>query len=153
MSTYATPESVQDLWLGTEELPSKDKIQKWLDKAELLIFTEIPTIADRLTDDPDQTWARRVAFVEEQLVMQVMRNPDGVRQLSQTAGTFTDSKTFGSETITQLMELTPVHRAMLSGSSGRHSGIDMTEDQSRLQHPLAGAWVNGPYGTAPGEHY
>ena len=101
----------------------------------------------RLTDDPQETWRRRIIYVEAQLVSQVMRNPDGVRQRAQTAGTFTDSVTYGTETIAQAMTLTPAHRSILSGGGNKHVGIDMTPEQTR--HPLDTAWVNGPRGTQP----
>lgn len=148
MTTYATPADVRALWMGSDQLPDDTIIQAWLDEAEQMIFVEIPSVADRLTDDPDGEWARRVTFVEKQLVLNVMRNPDGIRQRSQTAGSYTDSTTYGSETITQVLDLTPAHRAILTGGGKRHVGIDMTE--TATPHPLDHAWVNGPDWYAPG---
>ncbi|OFL77600.1 hypothetical protein [Corynebacterium sp. HMSC077B05] len=144
---YATPQDVKDRWVGTDTLPGDNVLEAWLDDAETLIFAEIPGIIDKVTADPDGTWTRRLIYVEAQLVSQVMRNPDGVRQRAQTAGTFTDSVTYGTETIAQAMSLTPAHRSILTGGGNKHVGIDMTPDLP--QHPLDYAWVNGP--TPPGE--
>ncbi|MCQ9345864.1 hypothetical protein [Corynebacterium phoceense] len=144
---YATPQDVKDRWVGIDTLPGDNVLEAWLDDAETLIFAEIPGIIDKVTADPDGTWTRRLIYVEAQLVSQVMRNPDGVRQRAQTAGTFTDSVTYGTETIAQAMSLTPAHRSILTGGGNKHVGIDMTPDLP--QHPLDYAWVNGP--TPPGE--
>lgn len=144
----ATPQEIRDRWISNDPLPSDDVLQIWLDDAETLITSEVPSIVDNLTNDPDGTWARRVAWVQVQLVMQAMKNPDGVRQKSQTAGAFTEAITFGSETIMQAMTLTPAHKAILTGGGTRHIGIDMTERTPA--HPLEHAWVNGPDGMAPG---
>ncbi|MGV3073228.1 hypothetical protein ACEE90_12485 [Corynebacterium phoceense] len=144
---YATPQDVKDRWVGTDTLPGDNVLEAWLDDAETLIFAEVPGIIDKVTADPDGTWTRRLIYVEAQLVSQVMRNPDGVRQRAQTAGTFTDSVTYGTETIAQAMSLTPAHRSILTGGGNKHVGIDMTPDLP--QHPLDYAWVNGP--TPPGE--
>lgn len=144
----ATPQAIRDRWIGTDTLPSDDVIQKWLDDAEVLIVSEVPTIVDKLTDDPDGHWARRVAWVQTQLVMQAMKNPDGVRQKSNTAGVYTEAVTYGTETIRASMVLTPAHRALLMGRTpGKHFGLDMTVTQHA--HPLDHAWVNGPDSMAP----
>ncbi|WP_313007324.1 hypothetical protein [Corynebacterium variabile] len=151
MTTYATPADVRDRWLSTTDLPADDVIQLWLDDAEVLIFSEYPKLADQLTDDPDGTWHSRIAYVEVQLVSTALRNPEAVRQASRTAGVFTESTTYGTETLAQSMELTPAHRAMLSGGAKKHTGFDMTAKPQPHGHPLDHAWVNGPTGTAPGE--
>lgn len=149
-TTWAQPRDVRDRWLGTDQLPADEVIQAWLGDAETIIFTEFPALEAKLTDDPDGAWAKRVVFVEVQLATQALRNPDGVRQRSQTAGPLTDAVTYGSETIQASMALTPAHRALLSGSSGRHVGIDMTATPAAPTTPLDGAWINGPNGYEPG---
>ena len=149
MATYATPQDVVDPWMGTDKLPEDRVIQAWLNDAETMIFAEFPHLVDNITDDPDGTWESRIKFVEIQLVSQAMRNPDGVRQRSQTAGTFTDAVTYGTETIMQAMQITPAHRSILSGGGSKHVGIDMIPNPET--HPLASSWVNGPTGMAPGE--
>ncbi|WP_313546428.1 hypothetical protein [Corynebacterium sp.] len=146
--THAEPKDIKDRWIGTEALPSDEVLQAWIEDAETIIFAELPHVMDKLTEDPDGVWSRRVRHVSAQLVMQVMRNPDGVRQRAQTAGTFTDSVTYGTETIAQAMTLTPAHRSMLSGGGDKHVGIDMTPPE--VVHPLENSWVNGPQGYTPG---
>lgn len=148
MATWATPEDVRARWVGTDPLPADEVIQAWINDAETVIFAEYPEIADRLTMDPDGVWRSRVVYVAAQLTIQALRNPDGVRQSARTSGPFTESVTYGTETISGMMSLTPAHRAMLAGGRPRHVGIDMTAQQAH--HPLEGAWVNGPDHLAPG---
>lgn len=149
MPTLATVEDIKARWLGTEKLPADHVIQAWLDDAETLIFSEYPDLLARLDADEDGYLRRNVIYVEVQLASQALKNPDGVRQRARTAGTFTDSVTYGTETIQSALTLTPAHRAMLAGTRTRHTGIDMTE-HTPTYHPLANAWVNGPTGYAPG---
>lgn len=151
MTTYATPANVRDRWLSTSPLPDDGVIQLWLDDAEVLILSEYPQLANRLTDDTDGTWHARIIYVEVQLVSTALRNPEAVRQASRTAGVFTESTTYGTETLAQSMELTPAHRAMLSGGASKNVGIDMTAPTQSPPNLLGHAWVNGPDGTAPGE--
>lgn len=141
--TYATPEDVRKRWLSTDPLPDDQIIQEWLDDAEIIIFAEVPHLADKITEDPDGEWHRRVVVVEVQLVSQAMKNPDGVRQRSQTAGVFTDSSTFGTETISQAMQITPAHRAILTEGTKKNFGLDMTPKRPG-PHPFEHAWINGP---------
>ncbi|WP_312715474.1 hypothetical protein [Corynebacterium flavescens] len=153
MATYATPDDVRRRWLSSTPLPADETIQSWLDDAEVLIFAEFPKLADSLTTDPDGTLRTRVIYVEVQLVSTALKNPEAVRQNSRTAGVFTESTTYGTETLSQAMELTPAHRAMLSGGAKKHTGFDMTAKPSALINPLAHAWVNGPDESAPGQGY
>lgn len=147
---FAEAEDVKDRWLGTTELPDDDVIEKWLEDAELLITAEYPDIPDRIAQDPTGSLEAKARFVAVQLTIQALRNPDGIRQRAQTAGSFTDSVTYGSETINAAMTLTPAHRALLApGSESRAFGIDMTEHKT-TPHPLERAWVNGPAGFEPG---
>lgn len=150
MATYATPDDVRSRWLSSTALPSEDTIQLWLDDAEVLIFSEYPTLTESLTNDPDGSLRSRVIYVEVQLVSTALKNPEAVRQNSRTAGTYTESTTFGTETLSQAMELTPAHRAMLSGGAKKHRGFDMTAKPAHPPNPLEGAWVNGPANLAPG---
>lgn len=150
MAAYTTPADIKARWLSADPLPNDEIIAAWIDDAETLIFSEIPDLADQLQDDPDGSWAKRLTYVTTHLVSGVLKNPEGVRQRSQTAGAFTDSITFGSETIAQAMTLTPMHRAMLTPKgTKRHSGIDMTTTTPE-NNPLAGALVNGPDHLTPG---
>lgn len=146
---YTTPEDIRSRWLSTDPLPDDTVIKAWIEDAETLIFSEVPSLSDQLTDDPEGAWEKRLIYVTVHLVSGVLKNPEGVRQRSQTAGAFTDSVTFGSETIAQAMRLTPMHRAMLTPSGPkRHSGLDMTA-AAQGNSPLTGAVINGPDYLAP----
>ena len=149
MATWASPDDVRARWLGTDALPDDAVIQAWITDAETIIFAEYPELAARLTDDPDGSWRARVVYVAVQLTIQALKNPDGVRQSARTSGPFTESVTYGTETISGAMALTPAHRALLSGGRARHVGIDMTAPAPAPQ-PLQNAWVNGADHLAPG---
>lgn len=149
--TYAKPSDISDRWLSSTPLPKDETIQKWLDDAEVLIFAEFPELATRLLDDRDGLWASRIVYVENQLVSTALKNPDAVRQSSRTAGVFTEANTYGTETLSQAMELTPAHRAMLSGRAKKHSGFDMTGSTPSTVPDLTGAVINDARWGAPGE--
>lgn len=147
--SWASPQDVRDRWLGSEKLPEDSVISKWLEDAETFIFAEFPDLPAQLTQDPDGMWRSRVVLVSAQLTIAALKNPDGIRQRSQTSGVFTSSETLGSETISSEFRLTAQHRSLLATRRRKHVGIDMTE-RRKPQSPLAGAWVNGPAGQEPG---
>lgn len=151
MAEFATASDVTALWLGSSPPPDESSLEAWLVQAEMLIFAEYPRLRDLLTVDPDQAWRQRVVYVAAQMVLRVARNPDGVRQQAKTAGPFTDSVTFGAETLASGLVLTPAERALLAGHGGRAVGIDMTPAAAPV-HPLEGAWVNGPTPPKGGEY-
>ncbi|SCX06766.1 hypothetical protein [Corynebacterium jeikeium] len=150
--SLTTPDDVRARWLSSAPLPDDTAIEAWIEDAETHILAEIPTLADQLTDDPDGQWRKRMVYVTVQLVMQALKNPDGVRQQSQTSGVFTNAVTYGTETITSGFTLSPVHRAMLTTGTKKNFGFDMTESRS-TSHSLEYAWVNGPDHLAPTERW
>lgn len=150
MAAVATVADVAARWTGSTPLPEDDIVEAWLGDAETVILAEFPDILDRMAGDDGDLWRSRVVYVATQLTIQALKNPDMARQRARTAGEFTDSVTYGAESIAAAMTLTPAHRAMLSGGRPRHSGIDMTGQATQPTHPLAGAWVNGPAGMEPG---
>ncbi|MCK7661974.1 hypothetical protein [Corynebacterium antarcticum] len=147
--TTATPETIRQRWIATTPLPDDEVIQHYLDDAETLIFDEIPDLRDRLAADDAGALTAKLALVEFQMVSQIFRNPDGIRQRSQSAGSYTDQTTYGVETLAGEMVLTPAHRAMLASGAKRAYGVDMTA-APHLESPLAGVRINGPLGTGPG---
>lgn len=146
---YTTPTNIKALWLSSTPPPNDSIIEAWINGAELLIFSEYPHLKDHITADPAGDWLGRVISVASQMVVGVLQNPEGVRQLSNTAGTFTKSVTYGTETIAQSLSLTPQMRLILQGGRKKAYGVDMTP--APPPHDLiTGARINGPLGTGPG---
>lgn len=152
MATISTPADVRALWLGSNPLPKDEIIDAWLEKAEILIASEVEDFDTRLDDDTDGAFTQKVIFVAVQAVMRIFRNPDGVRQKSNTAGSFSEQITWGTETIRQPLVIEPEELAMLTGRETSHyraTGVDMIAEQPTTPD-LYHAWVNGPTGQAPG---
>lgn len=149
---WAVPADVRSRWVGSDPPPADEVIAGWLADAATVIEAAFPTLPARLAVDADGQLHRRVVFVQCQLVMQALKNPDGVRQASTTTGPFSEQLTYGTETLSQAMALTPVHRQMLAeNGTQRAYSVDTTPRPASAAHPLLGAWVNGPAGLAPGE--
>lgn len=148
---WASAADVKSRWIGSTALPEDVIIESWLDDARTVIEAEYPDLDDRLAEATDNVLSRRVVYVQRSLVMSALANPDGVRQAATTTGPFSEQITYGTETLSQAMALTAEHRAMLSpGAGGKAFQIDMVPKRAPGQHPLAGAWVNGPDRLAPG---
>ena len=146
--TFTTPADVRARWVSAEPLPDDDIIQAWITDAETLIYAEVPSIVANLTDDPLGQWRKKMVFVTVQVVSQALKNPEGIRQTQQTSGVFSNSVTYGAETIDGVLRLTPAQKAILTGHGKRHVGLDMTVQAPTLS-PLDGVVINGPTREAP----
>ena len=89
---WASAQDVADRWIGTPA-PDLTKTQSLIADAEVLIRFEFPDIPETPTGDK----LAQLKFVVCQMVMRVLRNPDGTRSLQQGAGPFQQTKTYGSD--------------------------------------------------------
>jgi hypothetical protein len=71
MSTYASVEDVSDRYEG--QIPSTDRVQTFLDDAEVYLLGRVPDIADRITAGTSSEQAARIVVCN--LVMRRLRNP------------------------------------------------------------------------------
>ena len=108
---WATPQDVADRWVGSP-VPDWTIAQPHIEDAEVLIRFEFPDIDERA--EKDSALLGQLKFVVCQMVMRVLRNPDGARSTQQGAGPFQQTKTFGGDKPGSVW-MTEDEYAMLSG--------------------------------------
>ena len=143
---------VVEAWIGDDAPDDDERLRKWVERAERKIRREVPGITGRLAaSDPDHEpdLPDLVRDVVIDMVTEVYRNPEGIRQMQDTTGPFSGSVTFGGDSPGALV-LTKDHLATLAppGRVGRAFDIDLMPDPDQ-QHPLQGLWLNGPSRFAP----
>lgn len=122
----ATVSDVKERWASRESLPPDSTIDTLLTDAELVCLNALPDLLERIASDSSGHLERNLVYVECQLVLQVLTNPNGIRQMSQSSGPFSHSVTFGVETLHSGMVLTAQQLQLLGGGSRKAFSIDMT---------------------------
>ena len=122
----ATVDDVKARWTASDLLPEDSQLEALLEDAELVCVSAVPTLLEKVAQDPTGQLEKNVVYVECQLVMQVLVNPKGIRQVSNTSGPFSQAITDGAETIRAGMVLSSQQLQLLGAGKGRMFTIDMT---------------------------
>lgn len=116
---YATLSDVEIDYgpIGADDV---DKVETLLERAEARIRQVYPDLDERITDG--KTSVVLVKQVESEMVAGVLRNPGGVRSITESVGPFSRSTGYGSNSAANdptfgLLELSKRQRAMLGGTS------------------------------------
>lgn len=125
---WTEPADVTDRWLGSDVPASNDQLEKLLGDAEDTILREFPDLPERVGDETGQVPELRVQKVAARMVIRLLRNPEGYRQVQEGAGPFTEGRTFGGSQPGE-MYLTDEDRADLGNvREGKAFTIDQTPE-------------------------
>ncbi|WGW12748.1 Gp19/Gp15/Gp42 family protein [Saxibacter everestensis] len=109
---WAEPGDVKARWIGGDPLPVTDQqLTTLIEDAEDVILGEFPTMNTLV---PDTVPKNRVVRVIARMVIRVIRNPEGIRQVQETTGPYSQSETYGGDNPGELY-LTDADRRDLSG--------------------------------------
>lgn len=102
MASWTTPTDVIGPWIGEDAPDDEDKVQLWIDKAEREIRRKVMDIQSRIDAEAAEVPAREdllrnAVDVTVAMVTRVFRNPEGIRQANMTAGSYTESRTYGGD--------------------------------------------------------
>lgn len=113
---WTTAEEVVADWVGDDAPSDLVKVERWVGKAERLLRSKVPGLAERLVVLPvvEPDLLGNVKDVIAEMVQEVFRNPEGVRQRQEGTGPFTGSVTYGGD---------------------KPGALRVTEDQIRLLSP------------------
>lgn len=92
--SWATPEDVQNRWVGSGAPIDTDLIQALITDAEAVILAEYPKIQDRI--DAELISLGTVVMVVCRMVTRMLRNPEGLTYWQQNTGPFGQGKNYGS---------------------------------------------------------
>jgi len=141
MASWTTAADVVEAWVGDDAPTDLAKVETWIGKAERLLRSKIPTLTARLVADPitEPDLAGNVADVVTEMVHEVFRNPEGVRQRQQGAGPFSGSVTYGGDKPGALRVTDEqIGRLAVPGGSTGGFTIDMIPSSS----PFSDAYVS-----------
>lgn len=134
MASWTSPTDVTDAWIGEGAPSNTTKIQKWIDKAEREIRYRVPDVQERIDAEAAETPARTDLIetakdVVVSMVTRVFRNPEGIRQVNETTGPFTSSRTYGGD-VPGGLGITDDEFAKLQGARGGAFSIDLIPSTS-----------------------
>lgn len=132
--SWTAPTDVTDAWIGEGEPTDTTKIQKWIDKAEREIRFRVGDVQERIDAEAAETPARTDLIdtakdVVVSMVTRVFRNPEGIRQVNETTGPFTSSRTYGGD-VPGGLGITDDELAKLQGARGGAFSIDLIPSTS-----------------------
>lgn len=134
MASWTEPTDVTDAWIGEGAPTDTTKIQKWIDKAEREIRYRVPDVQERIDAEAAETPVRTDLIdtakdVVVSMVTRVFRNPEGIRQVNETTGPFTSSRTYGGD-VPGGLGITDDELAKLQGARGGAFSIDLIPSTS-----------------------
>ncbi len=132
--SWTEPSDVTDAWIGEGAPTNTTKILKWIDKAEREIRYRVPDVQERIDAEAAETPARTDLIetakdVVVSMVTRVFRNPEGIRQVNETTGPFTSSRTYGGD-VPGGLGITDDELAKLQGARGGAFSIDLIPSTS-----------------------
>jgi hypothetical protein len=96
---WTTASEVVAAWIGPDAPSDFALVGTWIDKAERLLRSKIPELSARIVADPstEPDLLGNVKDVVTEMVQEVFRNPERIRQRQEGTGPFTGSVTYGGD--------------------------------------------------------
>lgn len=135
-------DDVASRWISGVIPADETQVTTLIGDAEDTIIREYPDIQDRI--DEGSLPVERVQKVTARMVIRFLRNPTGVRSVTQGAGPFQQSTTFGGDE-PGAMYLTDADRYELAGPTsqkGKAFSVDMTPQGAHV--PMPDLWEPMP---------
>lgn len=132
---------VTGAWIGPDAPEDAALVGRWIDKAERLLRSKIPDLSVRVAADPvtEPDLLGNVKDVVTEMVQEVFRNPERIRQRAEGTGPFSGSVTFGGDQPGAL-RVTADQLSLLS-SAGASKGA-FTIDMIPSTSPFSGNYVS-----------
>lgn len=140
---YATRSDVEIDYgqsLGDDE-DTDDRVETLLERAELIILQHFPDLDDRIADGRSPLLL--VKQVEVEMVLGVLRNPNGWQSQSQTVGGLSQSYTINVAVASGLLRFTEDQQLLVSGANPEGSSA-MGSFAPLLSVPPPAAYAHPP---------
>jgi hypothetical protein len=119
---WITAEDVTSAWIGTDAPDDVVLVEKWIAKAERLIRSNVPGIQDRIAAGTEPDLLDNAGDVVIDMVTRKFRNPEGLRQVQETTGPFSGSRTYGgTEPGSLYLTDDELKKLTLGTSGGQHA--------------------------------
>lgn len=138
---WTTASDVIGDWIGSDAPTDSALVAAWINKAERLLRSKVSELSARIDANPvtEPDLLSNVKDVVTEMVHEVFRNPERIRQRQEGTGPFTGSVTYGGDQPGAL-RVTDEQIALLSvaGSARGAFAIDMIPSSS----PFSDAYVS-----------
>lgn len=94
---WTVASDVTGAWVGDGAPTDTVKVGVWIDKAERLLRAKLPDLQARVDAGSEADLPGNIADVVTEMVHEVFRNPEGVRQRQEGTGPFSGSVTYGGD--------------------------------------------------------
>lgn len=131
---WATFADVVDRWVGPGAPTNQSQVEKLIEDAEQVILSEFPGIQERI--DNESLPLERVTLVVVQIVTRFLRNPEGLSNVQQTTGPFSQSRSFAERS--SGLTLTDSEIKLLAPTRGKAFEIDLGW---RANAPMSDIWI------------
>jgi len=131
---WATFADVVDRWVGPGAPTNQSQVEKLIEDAEQVILSEFPGIQERI--DNESLPLERVTLVVVQIVTRFLRNPEGLSNVQQTTGPFSQSRSFAERS--SGLTLTDSEIKLLAPTRGKAFEIDLGW---RAKAPMSDIWI------------
>lgn len=128
---WTEPSDVTQDWIGANIPADETLVGRWVAKAERMLRREFPTLDQRLKSGKEPDLLATVKDVVAAMVTRVFRNPEGIRQMQETDGSFTGSITFSGDQPGGLVLLDSERDALRepgAGKAGQAFSVSMGGD-------------------------
>lgn len=135
---WTEPSDVIQDWIGSNIPTDEALVGRWVAKAERMLRREFPTLDQRLGSGQEPDLLATVKDVVGAMVSRVFRNPEGIRQMQETDGSFTGSITFSGDQPGGLVLLDSERDALRepgAGKAGQAFSVSMGGYQAGVHLP------------------
>lgn len=94
---WTTAAEVVGAWIGGDAPSDTALVDTWIGKAERLLRSKVADLQARIDGTLEPDLLSNVKDVVTEMVHEVFRNPEGVRQRQEGSGPFTGSVTYGGD--------------------------------------------------------
>lgn len=128
--SWVNPAEIIDSWVGSGVPTDTEKLQVWIDRAERLVRRHIKDLQERIDaeadlDPPSTELLDTARDVVVTMVTEVFKNPEGRRSIQHSAGSFSESTTFGGDNPGKLAFLREYMDLLSSAAAGEAFTVDL----------------------------
>ena len=116
---YTNINDIKKRWIATTPICEDKQIEIYIQDAEQLIFLEYPQAQEQIVQP---AYLQRFITAVSQMVIRVLQNPDKIRQMQESAGSFSGGITYGTETL-KGMEITKKERVLLENNNKKNNSL------------------------------
>lgn len=134
---YTVPEDVIGRWLFDDAPPDAEVLEVHIDDAEDTIISAVPDLDERITDG--RLREETLVKIVSRMVIRHLRNPEGIRQESETTGPYNATRTYGGDEPGAIYLSKRDRRELLGVRKGKAFMID-TMPAHVHRHPRSHEW-------------